>query len=139
MPSAKRPLRKRTGRSGELLTPAMSSTAMDDLNRLETHVRLGRDGQDADAGCAETVSTLSDGFHELQDISSRKNRKQLTSTEYALQEIRSRVRAIDERWEEVNVRATNTLDNIEEDDLDEKDPGRKRRSSNPVVDKRREA
>lgn len=52
---------------------------------------------------------------------------------------RSRVRAIDERWEEVNVRATNTLDNIEEDDLDEKDPGRKRRSSNPVVDKRREA
>lgn len=52
---------------------------------------------------------------------------------------RSRVRAIDERWEEVNVRATNTLDNIEEDDLDEKDPGRRRRSSNPVIDKRREA
>lgn len=39
----------------------------------------------------------------------------------------------------MNVRATNTLDNIEEDDLDEKDPGRKRRGSNPVVDKRREA
>lgn len=52
---------------------------------------------------------------------------------------RSRVRAIDERWEEVNVRATNTLENIEEDDLDEKDPGRKRRGSNLVVDKRREA
>ncbi len=49
------------------------------------------------------------------------------------------MRAIDERWEEVNVRATNTLENIEEDDLDEKDPRRKRRGSNPVVDKRREA
>lgn len=49
------------------------------------------------------------------------------------------MRAIDERWEEVNVRATNTLENIEEDDLDEKDPSRKRRGSNPVVDKRREA
>lgn len=54
----------------------------------DSQVRLGRDGQDADAGSAETVSTLSDGVHELQDISSRKNRKQLTSTEYALQEIR---------------------------------------------------
>lgn len=52
---------------------------------------------------------------------------------------RNRVRAIDERWEEVNVRATNTLENIKEDDLDERDPGRKRRGSNPVIDKRREA
>lgn len=49
------------------------------------------------------------------------------------------MRAIDERWEEVNVRATNTLDNIEEGDLDEKDPGRRRRGSDPVADKRREA
>lgn len=49
------------------------------------------------------------------------------------------MRAIDERWEEVNVRATNTLENIEEDDLDKKDPTRKRKGSNPVVDKRREA
>lgn len=39
----------------------------------------------------------------------------------------------------MNVRATNTLENIKEDDLDEKDPGRKRRGSNPVIDKRREA
>lgn len=37
------------------------------------------------------------------------------------------------------MRATNTLENIEEDDLDERDPGRQRRGSNPVVDKRREA
>jgi len=50
------------------------------------------------------------------------------------------VRAIDERWEEVNVRATNTLENIEEDDLDEKDPSRrKRRGADPVVDKHRKA
>lgn len=49
------------------------------------------------------------------------------------------MQAIDERWEEVNVRATNTLENIEEDDMDEKDPGRRRRSLNPAVDKRREA
>lgn len=39
----------------------------------------------------------------------------------------------------MNVRATNTLDNIEEDNLDEKDPSRKRRGSNPLTDKRREA
>lgn len=39
----------------------------------------------------------------------------------------------------MNVRATNTLENIEEDALDEKDPGRNRRGSNPAFDKRREA
>lgn len=61
------------------------------------------------------------------------------NTIFQLTTPRSRVQAIDERWEEVNVRATNTLENIEEDDLDEKDPGRRRRDSNPAVDKRREA
>lgn len=53
--------------------------------------------------------------------------------------LRSRVRAIDQQWEEVNVRATNTLDNIEEDDLDRLDPGRNRRGSDVAVNKRRDA
>jgi len=50
--------------------------------------RLGRDATDADTTSAETMSTLSESLHEPQDAPSRKNRKQLTSTEYALQEIR---------------------------------------------------
>lgn len=41
---------------------------------------------DADNTSAETMSTLSE--IEPQDAPSRKHRKQLTSTEYALQEIR---------------------------------------------------
>lgn len=49
------------------------------------------------------------------------------------------MRAIDERWEEVNVRATNTLDNIEEDDLHRQDPDGKRRGSDVAASKRREA
>lgn len=49
------------------------------------------------------------------------------------------MRAIDKQWEEVNVRATNTLDNIEEDDLDRLDPNRNRRGSDVVVSKRRDA
>lgn len=50
---------------------------------------------------------------------------------------RGRVRAIDERWEEVNIRATNTLENIEEDELDRRDPGRKRWGSDVGSSKRR--
>lgn len=53
---------------------------------------------------------------------------------------RSRVRAIDERWEEVNVRATNTLDNIKEGTLASLEPGGNRRRSAriPAARKRRE-
>lgn len=53
---------------------------------------------------------------------------------------RSRVRAIDERWEEVNVRATNTLENIKEETLASLDPAGSRRRSvrTPAVTKRRE-
>lgn len=51
---------------------------------------------------------------------------------------RSRVRAIDERWEEVNVRATHTLENIEEDDRDRQDPDRRRKGSGAAAGKRRD-
>ena len=37
------------------------------------------------------------------------------------------MRAIDERWEEVNVRATDTLEKIEENGLDRRVSGRKER------------
>lgn len=49
------------------------------------------------------------------------------------------MRAIDKQWEEVNVRATNTLDNIEEGDLDRLEPNRIRRGSGVVVSKRKDA
>lgn len=58
-------------------------TFVDDLQD-----RLGRDSRDGDTRSGETMSTLSEGILEVQDAPSRKNRKQLTSTEYALQEIR---------------------------------------------------
>lgn len=50
--------------------------------------RFGRDGLDVDHTNADVMSTLSEGLFEPQDAPSRKHRKQLTSTEYALQEIR---------------------------------------------------
>lgn len=51
--------------------------------------RHGRDCPDADnTTSGDTMSTLSEGLLEPQDGPSRKHRKQLTSTEYALQEIR---------------------------------------------------
>lgn len=50
--------------------------------------RLGRDGLDADTASGESMSTLSEGPLEMQEAPHRKHRKQLTSTEYALQEIR---------------------------------------------------
>lgn len=49
--------------------------------------RLGRDCLDVDIASAGT-SAASDVFVGLQDVPTRLNKQQLTSTEYALQEIR---------------------------------------------------
>lgn len=50
--------------------------------------QLGRDSRDADPTIAETSTGGSDVILGLQDVPARKNKSQLTSTEYALQEIR---------------------------------------------------
>lgn len=50
--------------------------------------QLGRDSLDADPTIVETGTGGSDGILGLQDVPARKNKSQLTSTEYALQEIR---------------------------------------------------
>lgn len=47
------------------------------------------------------------------------------------------MQSIDARWEEVNVRATNTLENIEENgELDRRDIGRGRKGSGDVTTSR---
>lgn len=50
--------------------------------------QLGRDNPDADPMIVETSTGGSDVVLGLQDVPVRKNKSQLTSTEYALQEIR---------------------------------------------------